>query len=561
MTISKSGSIKESQSTRDGELHLSDGADTETRGWIAFEILWLLAIFFLFAGSPPPDVGEAHYLAKAKHYWQPDWVAGDLFLESVDAHGVFYWTFGWVTQFTSLEAAAWLGRGATWLLLAWSWRRLSWALVPVRLASLLSAGLLLFFLRNFHMAGEWIVGGVEAKGLSYVFVFLSLESLARGRWRVATLLAGGATALHVLVGGWTLACLAMVWLCSPRNRLPLRQLWPALVGALVVALPGLIPALWLTRGIDPAVVAEANQIYVFERLPHHLVFHRFRHIYMARFALLLGVWGFLAWRMRTVERLRQLNLFALATIGLALIGVVIDQSLLWQRELAAKLLKYYWFRLSDAALPIAMAILTTYMTLAAYRQRPKFGSWLLLAAVSVSGLNLADVCYRRSQLRLPGSFLQPQPMKLAMDAPRQSASEISPQELFAYWLAATHWIEQNTPKEARFLTPRRQQTFKWYAQRPEVANWKDVPQDAAAVVAWRDAVAEIYPPATGRLDLAAHSPAELRRLAEKYDAQYVLLDRRLARRGLPWTRVYPAFAEENPAYEVYRVPPANTSGQ
>src|SRR5262249_5826068 len=91
-----------------------------------FEIAWIFLIFFLFAGSLPPDVGESHYLVKAKHYWQPTWCVGDLFLESHDAHGMFSWTFGWVTRFCSLSATAWIGRLVIWLGLAWSWRRLSW---------------------------------------------------------------------------------------------------------------------------------------------------------------------------------------------------------------------------------------------------------------------------------------------------------------------------------------------------------------------------------------------------------------------------------------------------
>src|SRR5689334_17945669 len=73
----------------------------------AFEVVWIFFIFFLFAGSLPPDVGESHYLVKAKHYWQPSWCMGDLFLESRDAHTAFYWAFGWVTQFCSLTATAW----------------------------------------------------------------------------------------------------------------------------------------------------------------------------------------------------------------------------------------------------------------------------------------------------------------------------------------------------------------------------------------------------------------------------------------------------------------------
>lgn len=556
MTIGDQNNGGKGSAARAETANLLAAAPSEPLGWVAMEIVWLLAIFFLFAGSPPPDVGEAHYLAKAKHYWNPSWVAGDLFLESADAHGVFYWTFGWITQYATLEASAWIGRFVTWLLLAWSWRRLSWAVAPVRLASLLSAGLMLLLLRNFHMAGEWIVGGVEAKGFAYVFVFLALEALVRGRWRSATLLAGGATAFHVLVGGWTLVCLAVAWLALPGKRLPLVRLWPALVGAMVVALPGLLPALLLTRGMDPAVVAEANQIYVFERLSHHLVFHRFKHTYMLRQAILLVIWARLAWRMRERDDLRRLNWFVAAAVGLAVIGIAIDQSLLWQRELAARLLKYYWFRLSDAALPVATALMVTWFVTESYRRRPASGAWLLILAISAAGINLADVCVRRAQLRLPGSFLQPQPMATDGTLRPAAKAEVTAQEVFNDWLAATAWIRRNTPKDATFLTPRRQQTFKWYAERPEVANWKDVPQDAAAVVQWQRAIEEIYPPATFRLDLAAHDEAELLRLAKKYNADYLLLDRRRAGKSLSWPRIYPEFDDENSAYEVYRVPSA-----
>jgi hypothetical protein len=538
--------------------HALDGDAREPRAWIAMEIVWLVAIFFLLAGSPPPDVGEAHYLAKAKHYWNPQWVAGDLFLESADAHWVFYWVFGWVTRIVSLEASAWIGRAVTWTLLAWSWRRLSWSIVPIRLASLLSAGLMLLLLRNFHMAGEWIVGGVEAKSFAYALVFLALEALVRGRWRAATLLGGAATAFHVLVGGWTLVGLAIVWLLSSGNRIPLRQLWPALFGAVLLSLPGLVPALLLSRGIDSAVVSQANQIYVFDRLPHHLVFHRFEHFYMVRHAALLAVWLALAWRFRENERFRRLNLFAAAAVGLAIVGIAIDQSLLWHRELSAKLLKYYWFRLCDSMLPISTSLMVTWLVGDYYRRRPSLGAWMLILAIAAAGWNLADACYQRSLLRLPGSFLQPKPA-----APDTEGAESkpgvahSPEQFFEYWVDANEWIRQNTPANARFLTPRRQQTFKWYAERPEVVNWKDVPQDAAALVEWRSAMDEVYPPATGRLDLGAHSPSELLQLARKYDAQYVLVDRQRAGKPLTWTRVYPAFEEDNPVFEVYRVPRAS----
>ncbi len=148
----------------------------------AAEISLIFAVFFIHAGWPVPEVNETHYLAKAKHYWNPDWCARDFFLTSADAHQVFYWTCGWITRWLSLPAAAWVGRIVTWALLAWAWRRLSVAIVPTFLYSVLSAALFVAATSRLHMAGEWIIGGFEAKGLAYVFVLLGLEAVARNRW-------------------------------------------------------------------------------------------------------------------------------------------------------------------------------------------------------------------------------------------------------------------------------------------------------------------------------------------------------------------------------------------
>ena len=143
------------------------------------EVVLIFAIFFLHGAYPVPDSNEAHYLAKAKHYWNPDWAAGDFFLETANAHLVFYWTFGWLTRWLSLEQVAWMGRLLTWALLAVSWRRLSFAVVPRAWMSVLSATVFVGLNENAHMAGEWVVGGIEAKGFAYALVFFALERLAR----------------------------------------------------------------------------------------------------------------------------------------------------------------------------------------------------------------------------------------------------------------------------------------------------------------------------------------------------------------------------------------------
>ena len=123
------------------------------------------------------------------------------------------------------------------------------------------------------------------------------------------------------------------------------------------------------------------------------------------------------------------------------------------------------------------------------------------------------------------------------------------------WREACAWIAENTPPEARFITPRTQQTFKWYAGRSEVCSWKDVPQNAESVVQWWQRQHEVYPRRIIRGGLAAHGEQRLEELARKYDAQYIMIDRHTSPRSLLLPRVYPTgFEMARPTYEIYRVP-------
>ena len=96
--------------------------------WLSllWEMIGLLAIFAVISGGQTPDLNEAHYLTKAKHYWNPAWCPEDHFLNSLDAHQVFYYSLGWLTLWFDLPTTAWIGRMITWSLLAW-------VMVPIKL--------------------------------------------------------------------------------------------------------------------------------------------------------------------------------------------------------------------------------------------------------------------------------------------------------------------------------------------------------------------------------------------------------------------------------------------
>ncbi|MEX2315519.1 MAG: DUF6798 domain-containing protein [Pirellulales bacterium] len=530
--------------------------------WLA-EVLLILVVFFVVGGEPPPHDNEAHYLCRLKHFWNPQWCPGDLFLESADAQLLFIWTFGWVTRWLSLPATAWVGRVVAWTLLAWAWQRLSWRLVPRPLAAVLSAALFVTLNGLAHLAGEWIVGGVEAKCFAYVFVVLALRELVDDLWNRVWLLLGAAAAFHPLVGGWSAVVCGGVWLSSNVAALQIanlktaRAMLPGLLGGGLIALLGVVPAMQLTWNESPDVVAQAGRIYVFDRLPHHLalltlpsaeVFQRVsRHA-----ALLLTLW-LLSRATSTNSKFaicnqppwpinfRGLHLivrFAWGAALLAAMGFVLEL-VFWNEPLAAaRWLRYYWFRLTDFAAPLAVAMVAAAILAAGLQRRRTWAACGLAAAIALTGGHLAGKAMQRLTDAVP-------------PADRKMRD-------FAAWTDVCQWIAGHTESDALFLTPRLNQSFKWRTGRAEVVTRKDIPQDARHIVEWFRRYRIIYYQGTsgGETDEPAASLGHLgtervRQLAAEFGARYVVTD---WQKPLWLPVVYPNVQYANGEYVVYRIP-------
>lgn len=512
------------------------------------EIGLIFGMIAVWVSVQPPEVNEAHYLTKAKHYWNPDFCPGDHFLSSSDAHLTFYWSLGWLTQWLSLSATAWVGRIVCWWMLAASWQRLSYLLLPKAWLSLLTAGLTFVGIHYGHMAGEWLIGGVEAKGFAYPFLFWGLAAALSSRWNWAWILLGIASGLHVLVGGWGVVALGIAWLLQGGTRPPLVPMLPGLVLGGLISLAGLVPALLMNQGQPPEVTLQASYIYVFERLDHHLVVHRFATGFKVRFALLTAAWlGSVAawWFTRPAERtgrFRLLHGFVGGCLLIAACGIVIDQWFCyWQQDYqsAARLLRFYWFRLADVLVPVGLAmnlgLLITHRK--TFRKR-SIRNLPLVFAILLIAVGVSDRVVNRWTAQQPPGH-------------RDNYSS------YEDWRATCDWIRENTPTEARFLTPQRLTTFKWYAQRSEVFTIKDIPQDSAAILEWRRRRSQF------RFSWRSHavfSEENIRVLAERYRFQYVVLDRRRAEAWKlepDWTfrKVYPEDPHHTSDFEVYKVEP------
>jgi hypothetical protein len=506
----------------------------------AAEVTLIFLLFFIHAGWQPPDVNEAHYLAKAKHFWNPDWCPGDFFLESADAHRVFYYTFGWLTRFFSLAGTAWIGRLVTWGLLAAGWRRLSFAVIPKPLFSVLTASLFLCFLSRCHMAGEWVVGGVEAKGMAYVLTFFALAELVYGRWNWCFLLLGAASAFHALVGGWSVIAAGGVWILSPGERPKLTSILPGLILGGLLALPGLLPVLALNRGADPAVVRQAAQIYVFERLDHHLLLQGFKPWFIGRFLVTAGVWLNLCWFLPGESGTRRLWRFVLCGVMIAIVGGLIEAATSWNPGIAASWMRFYWYRLADVAVPLGLAMAVgAWIVYLPRLSRPVLANCVLMAAMAVAAFSVLEH-FLYNQLYRTGD-----------------PDHINCHQKHRDWQQICQWIDENLPSDASFLTPRYQQTFKWYAGRSEVFNWKDVPQDAEKIVQWDQRHRDVFrtksqiPGRRWRRSLTTIDIDTLHDLAQKYDFRFLVVDLTVRSVDHPDRDVVPLV--QNGSFAVFRL--------
>lgn len=520
-------------------------------GRVVAECLLVTAAFAAAGAWPAPDVNEAVYLTKARHAADPAWGRGDFFLETPDAHGVFYLLMGPLAASVPLDQAAWIGRIAGWLLVAVGFRQATLPLLPSGWARVLAALLFSVALRHTTAAGEWVIGGCEAKVFAWAAALGGIGAVAADRFPAACCACGVATAFHPLVGGWSLVATAVTWGVKrmragrSADRSGYVRGWAfwrdvaMISGGVAAAAVGVVPALGLTAGVDAATRAAATKTYVVERLSHHLLVRTFADGMIARHLLAVAVWWLLCLLVPTTPARRRVTVFTWSALGIAAAGVAVSLLEAWAPETAYSLLRYYWFRLADVAVPFALA--TTFAAaLADGRSAARLAAgrpaWLMAAVV---GLLVIDLAVQSRHWPLPGR---------AAVAPRADAKLAADA-----WADICGWVREHTPPDACFLTPRGAASFTWRTDRREVVSWKNSPQDAASLVSWRKRIVDCFSRSGSLVEMerstVALGPDRLREVAERYAADHVIvpLDAPLIE-TIPGERLH-----ANEGYAVYRL--------
>jgi hypothetical protein len=440
-------------------------------GAVAWRRFGVFAVVFAFLaclsarGVLTPN--EDDVLAVAKQAVVPDWLPADWYLSLPSGYRVaFNFTFGWLLAVLPFPTAAMVGRFVTFALFAGACQSL---VRTLRLTSACAcAGILVFVSHQSIVAGEWIVGGFEAKAVAYPLVLFGLSAALRRRFVVASALLGLATTFHVLVGAYAAICVCLAIAVVDRASVGRCELMRAVATYLVASAAGVVAALH-ELGAPAALNERAAWVMVHFRHPHHLL----PSYWLAHGSLLRISATFLAClaglavaaRAWPTREGRGFAVFAVSTAAFFAIG------LLAAAAGSDRALKFFLFRLPDTAVPFGCTLLGGgALALAAER-------WVTLRfrePVHVGLLALAWAVAHSPPRHRP--------------SPRERAYE-----------EATTWIRANTPRDSVFLIDPTIEDFYARGERAQFVSFKHVPLgEPTAIVEWYRRLEALREPGTGR---------------------------------------------------------------
>ncbi|MEQ1905502.1 MAG: DUF6798 domain-containing protein, partial [Pirellulaceae bacterium] len=375
---------------------------------------------------------------------------------------------------------------------------------------------------------------------------------------------------HFLVGIWVLVAMfvgligeriANFFSGRPGDRMQIttkraggwnKSLWVAPLFCAACTLVATLPSLLVERNVDYQSQVSAARIQVHQRLTHHLLFNGFATERVAAFAALM-VLMFVVTRLERVSDVPPLwRRFVGVSLLISFFGLVLSaiaEAGSNRADFANGLLRLYWFRLADFAVPSYIAISLAGVLSERLKTRRINAK---LVALSLGLLAVAFVLNKMDQQGDRRPFADAAALPTYDDDPTRTW------ETYKNWRAVCLWIQENTPANSIFVTPADQQTFKWYAQRPEVVCWKDMPQDAESLLEWWQRVQQLalversYPNG-----IAAYSDEQLLSLAKKYKVDYFLISQKnweSVPHSLLTNVVYPEQAEARTTFVVVKVP-------
>lgn len=505
------------------------------------ETFLLAALFFSVFAVPPPSVNESHYIVLSRNFWDAGWCESDLFVSSEKTHFLFHSTFGFLTKHLDLAAATWFARIVAWLSVALALRSVVRSLTRSPFACLTVAVIWLAGNQACNFSQEWMIGGVEAKVFAYACILAGIARFLDANWIKCWYWLCLATAFHALVGGWCLVACSVSSLILYRNEVfTKRNILHLLIG-LAVSMIGLLPAVRASLSSFQGDFSAAAKIYCTVRLPHHLWPEVFpSQAYLAHFSLVTLAFALLL-LMRPGKVIKPIFTIYVCVVAISIIGLSIGLVASFFPDMSPRLLRLYWFRLSDSITPLFVALS---VVMGNAKRLMRFSTLVCLSALVVSFPTFSD-------FRVPSAMHEG-----TIDS---SNWDCGTSHVYQNWLSLCFWTKASTPSDEVFITPRHQQTFKWYAERAEVVNWKDIPQDVDSIVEWRRRFVSIFPSKLGEERQTIHY-SDLKALKKDFGLRFIVVDHQISGRVLPLVNVFNSGFQKNSfdknwlSHSVYRLP-------
>jgi hypothetical protein len=487
-------------------------------------------------GDRMPTGNEFVYLLYFYKAWHPQFLAGDwTFLEPTAGHAIFNLTTGWMTRLLSLEHAAWIGRGLSWIATFIGLFRLGryFKIAPVAVW----LGILLWLLEKQSLVtSDWMIGTFEAKVIAYPCLLFAIDAALSRRPLLAGVLAGIAFSYHTAIGMWGGTALGLAVLSS----YPPRKVIAFSLAAIVFALPGVFASWNLVMGPHAISPAEAKYLATIS-LPDCFDPARFPLTSLV-VLLLLPVFSVMHARLHPDDRqLRQLLVFDLSLVVFFAFGIVarllgrFDWVELFPMRVYAvfALLLFFWRLISIAILPLTLKPLPGKTALVGL---------LLFLCLPSPILQLRDMIYSHVEKFVPHAA--PEPSTARGDD--------------ADFITAARWVAQNVPPTDIVIAPPWQNDGFYFIRHPLIANWHAPRYDA--MTQWRTRIESLVGDTTdllhedpGKSDMnprawayyAGLSENQLAKIRSQYGGDWLITTGQYP---------YPPAFRSN-TYSVYRLPP------
>lgn len=479
----------------------------------------LFFFVFLLWGKPVPYSNEFPYLLRLVKEANPDFLLNDwTFSVPANEHWLFNRLFSLLAKFLPIEILGWIGRIAAWILtlqillrIGKLWQIPNWAI---------AAGIAFWLAIGQSLVGdEWIVGGFEAKSVSYIFLLYALYYFSLHRTVLPAALLGIAFAFHPAVGLWSALAVGLALL---GEKTDFKTLVKIVAITAAFAIPGILPLAIGQLAANGGDSAESWRYLVTVRFPFHFdpfTFSRSATVFLVGMLVVNTA----VFRRSVNFAMRFLLKFQIALAVFFLAGFILRfyEMFEWLRFLPVRLFPVFT--------PLFFALTVFY-----FLRQPKAKLLkvfvLLFVAAFIVRLNRIPITFQQIRNTYQSRTTAPD------DLQRTSA-----------------WIAANTPNGVIVIQPPNRNDVWYFSRRAAVASFAY--QTFGRLDEWRTRVADltgnaeiIYSETTSQSVEAAFnnlSANQINEIRKKYAATYLV-----SRAAYSFPVVF-----QTETYKIYLLPP------